>query len=86
MYRRSYSLAENAFTISKIVAGAGAIIIASLAVRSYSRSNNPMYAKFIKTLTKARQAYNYESKQDLLKFDFEFWAWPADFQVFSIDR
>ncbi|KAK0180687.1 hypothetical protein PV327_003045 [Microctonus hyperodae] len=86
MYRRSTSLAENAYTISKFVVGAGAIIIASLAVRGCARVSNPTYLKFIKTLNKARQAYNYESKQDLLKYDFEFWAWPVDFRVDSLER
>ncbi|XP_034952441.1 phosphatidylserine lipase ABHD16A [Chelonus insularis] len=86
MYRRSYSLAENAYTFSKLIAGAGVLLIASLAMRGYARANNPTYVKFLKTLNKARQAYNYESKQDLLKYDFEFWAWPKDFEVVSLDR
>ncbi|XP_015127208.1 protein ABHD16A [Diachasma alloeum] len=86
MYRRSYSLTENAHSLTKFVAGAGFILIASLAVRGYARANNPIYVKFIKTLSKAKKSYNYESKQDLLKYDFEFWAWPADFKVSSIDR
>lgn len=79
-------MVENVYTLSKFFAGAGVIFIASLAVRGYARANNPTYIKFIKTLTKAQRAYNDESKEALLKYDFEFWAWPADFHVLSLER
>ncbi|XP_057333480.1 phosphatidylserine lipase ABHD16A [Microplitis mediator] len=86
IFRRNYSLVENVYTLSKFFAGAGVIFIASLAVRGYARANNPTYIKFMKTLTKAQRAYNDESKEALLKYDFEFWAWPADFHVLSLER
>ncbi|XP_074101305.1 phosphatidylserine lipase ABHD16A [Cotesia typhae] len=86
IFRRSYSLIDNVCTISRFIAGAGVIFIASLAVRGYARANNPTYLKFIKTLTKAQQAYNEESKEALLKYDFQFWAWPVDFEILSLDR
>ncbi|CAG5082567.1 Similar to Abhd16a: Phosphatidylserine lipase ABHD16A (Rattus norvegicus) [Cotesia congregata] len=86
IFRRSYSLIDSVYTISRFVAGAGVIFIASLAVRGYARANNPTYLKFIKTLTKAQQAYNQESKEALLKYDFQFWAWPVDFEILSINR
>ncbi|KAH0559104.1 phosphatidylserine lipase ABHD16A [Cotesia glomerata] len=86
IFRRSNSLIDSVYTISRFVAGAGVIFIVSLAVRGYARANNPTYLKFIKTLTKAQQAYNQESKEALLKYDFQFWAWPVDFEILSINR
>ncbi|XP_072767699.1 phosphatidylserine lipase ABHD16A isoform X2 [Anoplolepis gracilipes] len=81
MYHRSYSLTDNVFCLSKLAAGAGAILIASLAARGYSRVNNPVYVKFIQTLNEANLQYNERIKQELHKYDFEFWAWPVDFDI-----
>lgn len=81
MYQRSYSLTDNVFCLSKLAAGAGALLIASLAARGYSRVNNPVYVKFIETLNEAHLQYNERTKQELHKYDFEFWAWPVDFDI-----
>ncbi|XP_044014460.1 phosphatidylserine lipase ABHD16A isoform X2 [Aphidius gifuensis] len=83
MYRRNNTMTDNMYTMSKYAASAGFIFITSLAVRGCARSTNPMYIKFIKTLTKAHESYTYESKQQLQKYDFEFWAWPVDYKVLS---
>ncbi|KAL6429784.1 hypothetical protein ACFW04_007581 [Cataglyphis niger] len=81
IYQRSYSFIENVFYLSKLTAGAGALLIASLVVRGYSRVNNPIYVKFIQTLNEANLQYNERTKQELHKYDFEFWAWPVDFDI-----
>ncbi|XP_032671121.1 phosphatidylserine lipase ABHD16A [Odontomachus brunneus] len=81
IYQRNYSLMDNAVCLSKLAASAGAILIASLAARGYSRINNPVYVKFVQTLAEARSQYNEKTKQELHKYDFEFWAWPVDFDV-----
>lgn len=81
MYQRNYSLTDNVSCLSKLAAGAGAILIASLAARGYSRVNNPVYLKFVQTLNEAQSQYNETTKQELQKYDFEFWAWPVDFDV-----
>lgn len=81
MYQRNYSLTDNVFCLSKLAAGAGALLIASLAARGYSRVNNPIYVKFIQTLNEAHLQYNERTKQKLHKYDFEFWAWPVDFDI-----
>lgn len=86
IYQRSYSFIENVFYLSKLTAGAGALFIASLVVRGYSRVNNPVYVKFIQTLNEAHLQYNERTKQELHKYDFEFWAWPVDFDVSKLKR
>lgn len=86
MYQRSYSLTDNVFCLSKLAAGAGALLIASLAARGYSRVNNPVYVKFIETLNEVHLHYNERTKQELHKYDFEFWAWPVDFDISELKR
>ncbi|KAH0949059.1 hypothetical protein HN011_000534 [Eciton burchellii] len=84
MYHRNYSLTDNAFYLSKLVASASVLLITSLAARSYSRVNNPVYVKFIQTLNEAHLHYNKRTKQELLKYDFEFWGWPVDFDILKL--
>ncbi|XP_020283277.1 protein ABHD16A isoform X2 [Pseudomyrmex gracilis] len=88
MYQRSHLLAENMSCLSKLAAGASALLIASLAARGYSRANTPEYVKFVETLNEAHLNYNAKTKQELHKYEFEFSAWPVDFDVskFKDDR
>ncbi|XP_014230979.1 protein ABHD16A isoform X1 [Trichogramma pretiosum] len=83
MYRRGSPLAD-AMTITQLMTGAGIILVTSLMARGYSRAKNPTYMKFMKVLDDAKSNYNNETKQELNKFDFEFWAWPIDFNVSTI--
>lgn len=85
LYQRGNSLADNICSLSKLAAAAGAILIASLAARGCSRASNPVYLKFLKTLNEADARYSAETKQELQKYDFEFWAWPVDFKVTDVD-
>ncbi|XP_029160510.1 protein ABHD16A [Nylanderia fulva] len=84
LYHRSYSLTDNIFCLSKLAASVGALLIASLAARGYSRANNPCYVKFMETLNEAQLQYNERTKQELHKYDFEFWAWPVDFDILEL--
>ncbi|XP_011157969.1 phosphatidylserine lipase ABHD16A isoform X1 [Solenopsis invicta] len=86
MYQRGYSLTDNVSCLSKLAAGAGALLVASLAARGYSRVNNPVYVKFVETLNEAHLHYNASTKQELHKYDFEFWAWPVDFDVSELSE
>ena len=80
MFRRGSPLAD-ALTITQFMTGAGIILVTSLMARGYSRAKNPTYMKFMKVLDDARSHYTFETKQELGKYDFEFWAWPVDFNV-----
>lgn len=81
MYQRSHLLAENISCLSKLAAGASALLFASLVARGYSRANTPDYVKFVETLNEAHLNYNARTKQELHKYEFEFSAWPVDFDV-----
>lgn len=85
MYRRGTPMADITY-LSKWAVGAGAILVVSLAARSYSRAGNPTYIKFMKTLHEANSRQSREIKQQLGKYDFEFWAWPVDYKMSSGER
>ena len=85
-YERGSSLTDNVYLLSKLLFGAGAILIASLVARSCSRASNPVYLKFVQTVNEASARYNAETKEELHKYDFEFWAWPVDFKVTDVER
>ncbi|XP_076286304.1 phosphatidylserine lipase ABHD16A isoform X2 [Lasioglossum baleicum] len=85
-YQRNNPLTDNVYLLCKFIAGAGIILVASLAARGCSRANNPTYLKFLKTLNDANARYNTENKQELQKYEFEFWAWPVDFKIAEVER
>ncbi|XP_036141377.1 phosphatidylserine lipase ABHD16A isoform X2 [Monomorium pharaonis] len=86
MYQRGYSLTDNVSCLSKLAASAGALLVASLAARGYSRVNNPVYVKFVETLNEVHLHYNANTKQELHKYDFEFSAWPVDFDASKLSN
>lgn len=81
MYRRGAQFVDNVVSLGGFAAGASVILFASLVARGYSRVRNPIYLKFMKTLNDAKAHYSFETKQELHKYEFEFWAWPVDFQA-----
>lgn len=85
-YEHNSSITENIFSLSKLAASASAIFIASLAARSCSRATNPIYLKFLKTLNEANAHYSAETKQELDKYEFEFWARPVDFNIKDVEK
>ncbi|KAK1123989.1 hypothetical protein K0M31_007017 [Melipona bicolor] len=85
-YEHSSSITENIFSLSKLAASASAIFVASLAARSCSRATNPVYLKFLKTLNEANAHYSAETKQELDKYEFEFWARPVDFNIKDVEK
>lgn len=76
----------DAYVMSKFLTGAGLILVTSMMARGYSRANNPTYLKFMKVLEDAKSHNTSESKQELGKYDFEFWAWPIDFDVATVEK
>lgn len=80
VHRRSYSLAENAQSLVKVMAGAGAILVTSLVLRGYARANNPNYVRFIQSLTDLSTKGEIEKRRELLRYDFDFKAWPVDWK------
>ncbi|XP_017762786.1 PREDICTED: protein ABHD16A [Eufriesea mexicana] len=81
MFFHQHSITESISSLSKLATGASAIFITSLAARGYSRATNPIYLKFLKILNEANTHYNAKTKQELDKYEFEFWARPVDYKI-----
>ncbi|XP_017893416.1 protein ABHD16A [Ceratina calcarata] len=81
-YHQTYTyVTENVGSLSNLIARISAVFVMSFAARGYSRATNPVYVKFLTTLTEANARYDAETRQELEKYHFEFWAKPVDFNA-----
>ncbi|XP_066250455.1 phosphatidylserine lipase ABHD16A isoform X1 [Euwallacea similis] len=80
LYNNGYFESLGLTTITKLVAGVGVILIVSFCIRGFSRAHNSTYLRFLEVLHKA-QVNIVENKQDLMKYDFEFSAWPVEYDL-----
>lgn len=82
LYRRGYFVAESITSFAKVSTGIGLIVMISLCVRGFGRSQSKSYTKFVKALEEAKMSKSgAEAKQKLRMFDFSFRDWPVDFNV-----
>nr|CAH0103169.1 unnamed protein product [Daphnia galeata] len=58
----------------------------SLAARAFGRFRNPHYVKFITHLEVAQNNYNSNTKKFLSQYDFDFSAWPVDYDAKEIPK
>lgn len=83
LYRRGYFVAESITSFAKVSTGIGLIVMISLCMRSYGRSQTRAYTKFVEALNEAKA--DPKAKEKLRMFDFEFKDWPVDFDVKDVD-
>lgn len=86
MYRRGYFVAENLTSLSKFATSIGVLLLVSLCMRGYGRANNPTYQEFVKVLRDAKKNMTMDTKKKLTSYDFEFSAWPVEFQWVDVER
>lgn len=85
MYRRGYFVTENLTSLSKFATSIGVLLLVSLCMRGYGRANNPSYQEFVKVLRDAKKNMTMETKKKLTSYDFEFSAWPVEFQWVDVE-
>lgn len=86
LYRKGYFTPDGLVTLTKLVSSVGVILIVSYCIRGLGRASNPTYMKFIETLLKIQSHPSEKYKRELAVFDFDFSAWPVDYDWHSIDR
>lgn len=86
LYRRGYFEYDGCITLTKVAGLIGGILAVSYVIRSLGRSTNPMYQKFVKTLSDAQNNLTPDTKQKMAQFDFEFYAWPVEFKYNELDK
>lgn len=83
-YKYDYTFASSFVSLFKLIAGAGIVVMVSLCLRGYGRATNPQYKQFIGTLNEVKAEP--QKKQLLRKYDFDFKAWPVDFDCSKVAR
>ncbi|XP_030753394.1 phosphatidylserine lipase ABHD16A [Sitophilus oryzae] len=83
LYNKGYFETQGLAFLSKFVAGVGVILVVSFCIRGFSRAQNSTYQKFLEVLHRS-EANIAESKKDLIKYDFDFTAWPVEYDLSEI--
>lgn len=86
MYRKGYFVHENLPMLSKFATTVGVLYVSSLCIRGFGRANNETYQNFLKALQNAKKNMNVENKKVLSKYDFDFSAWPVEFEWKKIHK
>ncbi|XP_018335468.1 protein ABHD16A [Agrilus planipennis] len=84
-YRKGYLTSDYFITLTKFVTSIGVILVVSFCVRGFGRSTNSVYQKFLKTLKDADTDLTPSNKQALSRYEFDFYAWPAEYTWFNMD-
>jgi len=79
--RRGWLTVEGGLLISKFLAGVGLVVGVAIIMRTVGRATNPAYRKFISVLSQATDNYTAANKKLMEKYDFQFSAWPVDFDI-----
>ena len=78
---RGWASSEGYTLISKLLVGVGVVVAGAYIIRTYARLSNPVYRNFISVLNSAQASYTSSTKRELSEYDFDFSAWPVDFDV-----
>lgn len=82
LYRRGYFVVESINSMAKVSTGIGLLVVFSLCMRGLGRSQSKVYTTFAKTLEHVKANLNNAEEKDKLRiYDFDFKAWPVDFNV-----
>lgn len=81
LYKRGFFSPEGGTLLLKFFSGLGAVYLASYVIRSAGRSQNSQYMEFLRILAKAQAHFSSEAKGELMQYDFEFSAWPVEFDA-----
>ncbi|XP_060534495.1 phosphatidylserine lipase ABHD16A [Cylas formicarius] len=82
LYQRGYFELQGLTSLSKVVTGVSVILVISYCIRGISRSRNPLYQQFMGVLEQAQRDIR-SVKPELMKYEFEFSAWPVEYHISS---
>jgi len=84
-YKRGWFTEDGAIWVAKFMTGLGVVAVGALVIRTLGRMSNPTYTKFLSVLSEATSSYTEANKRLLEEYDFNFRAWPVDFDVRQIE-
>lgn len=85
LYRRGYFVMESLSSALKLSTGIGLLVLVSYCLRGYGRCRTLTYTNFLKALDQAQKNRSEEVKRELRNYDFDFAAWPVDFDINDIN-
>uniref|UniRef100_A0A1B6EY25 Uncharacterized protein n=1 Tax=Cuerna arida TaxID=1464854 RepID=A0A1B6EY25_9HEMI len=85
LFRKGYFVSEGLVTLTKFGVGIIIVLVTSYCLRSYGRMTTPVYLEFQRVLEEAQKSLNRTTKQRLAQYDFEFKAWPVEFQWSDVE-
>jgi len=74
---------EGVISLSKFLTGLGIVVAGAILLRTLGRLSNPAYTQFIKELANAKKDLTSSGKAVMSRYDFDFSAWPVDWDVRS---
>lgn len=80
-YRRGWLSEEGGVLVIKFLTGVGLVVASALLLRGLGRLTTPTYTTFIGKLMEAQREYTDTARSLIEKYDFQFSAWPADFDL-----
>ncbi|KAL3284192.1 hypothetical protein HHI36_018356 [Cryptolaemus montrouzieri] len=86
LYHKDYFTSEGLMSLSKFVTSIGVILVISYFSRGLGRSSDDTYKNFIKALKEVEQNITPLTKQNISAYDFEFYAWPVEYNLSTIKR
>ncbi|XP_054733124.1 phosphatidylserine lipase ABHD16A [Anastrepha obliqua] len=85
LYRRGYLVADSISSFVKFTTSIGIIVVISLCIRGFGRSQSRSYVKMIKAIELSKLANSdAEAQRAIRKFDFDFRSWQVDFDANSV--
>lgn len=86
LYCRGHFRAKSISKFAIFAAAVAVIVFISFCIRGYGRSTSINYTRFVDALDGAKSNVSSQSAKERLRmFDFEFNAWPVDFNVADLD-
>ncbi|KAL7642335.1 UNVERIFIED_CONTAM: hypothetical protein RMT77_006896 [Armadillidium vulgare] len=81
LYKKNYFCYMGCLSLGRFATGIGLLFVVGMIMKGLGRCVDSTYLEFLEVLKAARRNYSIENKIRLSKYDFEFWAWPVDFNA-----
>ncbi|EFX64945.1 hypothetical protein DAPPUDRAFT_65805 [Daphnia pulex] len=86
LHKKNFFCYDGIHSLMRFTAICTFLCASSLTARAFGRLNNPHYIKFINHLEVARVENKPDTKKSLSQHDFDFSAWPVDYDAKEIDK
>ncbi|XP_064649603.1 phosphatidylserine lipase ABHD16A-like [Lineus longissimus] len=86
LYRRGYFTVDGGLSMVRFLSNIGVLFVGAFILRGIGRYRNEDYITFLTVLVNATRDYTPENKRKLSFYDFDFYAWPIDFDIKEVTQ